>query len=167
MPLFDSPNLKTMPATSWCVLQEQHLLDLSGASFSNFLSALNFLKRLFFEPTARKTILENSTKLTGGNWTNLKQLLVMICELPRQETDLMVTTHTLSVSWLGLQPSEERERHLNCLASKAPILPWSLAYLGQRTADGGRHNVGKWIAENLWCHLSYWLLNIVQRPWFN
>ena len=33
-------------------------------------------------------------ELLGSNLTNFRQLLGMTCELPRQETNPMVTTHT-------------------------------------------------------------------------
>ena len=33
-------------------------------------------------------------ELLGSNLTNFRQLLGMTCELPRQETDPTVTTHT-------------------------------------------------------------------------
>ena len=54
----------------------------------------------------RQLTCHHTQQLIGGKYTNFRQLLVITCELPRQETNHLVTTHaptqvTTIRSWWG------------------------------------------------------------------
>ena len=80
-----------MPHTPYSPLTWFFADFLSAAACGDLCRSVGRNWMVSFLP--RQLTCHHTQQLIGGKFTNFRQLLVITCELPRQETDHSVTTH--------------------------------------------------------------------------